>query len=128
MKKAFTRWLHRWRLRQIIRVLTHSIQEGRHPHVLEFVKSLEATELMSRGSSPSTEVSISVTRAQLDKFIVYTCALHDAKLSRITIARIGLACLCMTNAQMLGASPSAVIAKEEAARNAALAKQRIIKA
>ncbi len=125
--KALTRWLHRWRLRQIIRVLTLSIQEGRHEQVLEFVKSLEATELMSRGSSPSTEVSILVTRAQLDKFIGYTCALHDSKLSRITIARIGLACLCITSAQMLGASPTKVIAQERAARKAALEKQRILK-
>ncbi len=125
--KALTRWLHRWRLRQIIRVLTLSIQEGRHEQVLEFVKSLEATELMSRGASPSAEVSISVTRAQLDKFITYTCALHDSKLSRITIARIGLACLCITNAQMLGASPTKVIAQERAAREATLKKQRILK-
>lgn len=110
----FQKWLNRWRLRRIIMVLESQVDRGKEEHVRAFCKSLEATEMMSRGSKRESEVSIVVTRRELDAFIRYMCSLHDAKLSRIMIARIGLATLILRDDEALGQPPAQIIKEEMA--------------
>ena len=111
----FQKWLNRWRLRRIIMALQGQVNQGNNELVKGFAKNLEATEIMSRGSKKHAEVIITVTRRELDSFIRYMCSLHDAKLSRIMIARIGLATLVTRDDKMLG-QPAEVILTEEMAR------------
>jgi len=113
----FQKWLNRWRLRRIIKALQEQVNQGNNEFVKGFAKNLEATELMSRGSKKDATVSITVTRRELDLFIRYMCSLHDAKLSRIMIARIGLATLILRDDKMLGQPASEVIADEVARAN-----------
>lgn len=108
----FTKWLNRWRLRRVIVALSEQVQQGSKPLVLEFAKTLEATELMSRGLKKNVNVSMEIERAQLDAFIRYMCSLHDAKLSRIMLARIGLATLMTRDESILKQPPEEVIADE----------------
>jgi len=112
----FQKWLNRWRLRRIIMALQGQVNQGNNNLVKGFAKNLEATEIMSRGSKKDSEVIITVTRCELDSFIRYMCSLHDAKLSRIMIARIGLATLITRDDKMLG-QPAEVILTEEMARS-----------
>ena len=112
----FQKWLNRWRLRRIIVALSDQVQQGSTPLVMEFAKTLEATELMSRGLKKNVSVSIEVERAQLESFIRYMCSLHDAKLSRIMLARIGLATLMVRDESILKQVPEDVI-KSEAERS-----------
>jgi len=112
----FQKWLNRWRLRRIIVALSDQVQQGSTPLVMEFAKTLEATELMSRGLKKNVNVSIEIERAQLESFIRYMCSLHDAKLSRIMLARIGLATLMMRDESALKQAPEDVI-KSEAERS-----------
>lgn len=111
----FQKWLNRWRLRRIIVALSDQVQQGSAPLVMEFAKTLEATELMSRGLKKNVRVSMEIERAQLESFIRYMCSLHDAKLSRIMLARIGLATLMIRDESVLKQVPEDVI-KSEAER------------
>lgn len=110
----FQKWLNRWRLRRIIIALQGQVNQGNNSLVCGFAKNLEATEIMSRGSKKGEEVIITVERAELDSFIRYMCSLHDAKLSRIMIARIGLATLITRDDKTLGQSASQIITDEMA--------------
>ncbi len=112
----FSKWLNRWRLRRVIVALSGQVEQGSSPLVMDFAKSLEATEIMSRGAKKSDGISILIERAQLDAFIRYMCSLHDAKLSRIMLARIGLATLMMRDESTLKQPPEEVI-KDEIARS-----------
>jgi hypothetical protein len=58
-------------------------------------------------------VLITIERQQLDAFIRYMCSLHDSKLSRIILARVGLACLVMRDETALKAPPETVIKQEQ---------------
>lgn len=112
----FQKWLNRWRLRRIIKALTEQCNQGTVPLVLDFVKTLEATEIITRGGKKNMLVSMEIERAQLDAFIRYMCSLHDAKLSRIMLARIGLATLITRDERILGA-PAREILDEEIKRS-----------
>lgn len=103
----FSKWLNRWRLRRIIVAL--ETQSDTNQYVHDFAKSLEATEIMTRGGKKDAECLITVERAQLDAFIRYMCSLHDSKLSRITLARVGLACLMLRDEKTLKAPPREVL-------------------
>lgn len=108
----FQKWLNRWRLRRVIVTLSEQVQQGSTPNVMEFAKTLEATETMSRGLKKNVRVSIEVEHHQLESFIRYMCSLHDAKLSRIMLARIGLATLMMRDESILRQVPEEVISDE----------------
>ncbi len=108
----FQKWLNRWRLRRVIVALSGQVQQGGTPLVMDFVSTLEATELMTRGIKKHVNVSIEIERAQLDAFIRYMCSLHDAKLSRIMLARIGLATLMTRDESILKQPPEQVIKDE----------------
>ncbi len=113
----FKKWLNRWRLRRVIVALSQQVQQGSNALVMEFAKTLEATEMMSRGMKKNVNVSMEIERAQLDAFIRYMCSLHDAKLSRIMLARIGLATLMTRDESILKQPPEEVIADEIARSN-----------
>lgn len=108
----FSKWLNRWKLRRIIMALEDQVSQGTTGPVTGFTKSLEATEIMSRGIKKAALVTITCERAQLDAFIRYMCSLHDAKLSRIMLARIGLATLLTRDEKMLREPAEAVIENE----------------
>ena len=108
----YQKWLNRWRLRRIIVALQSQVNQGNNELVKGFAKSLEATEIISRGMKKNAEVNIRVARHELDAFIRYMCSLHDAKLSRIMIARIGLATLVTRDDKTLGAPAKEVIEME----------------
>ncbi len=112
----FQKWLNCWRLRRIIVALQEQVNTGNNDLVKDFAKSLEASEIMSRGSKKDAQVIITVERAELDSFIRYMCSLHDAKLSRIMTARIGLATLMTRNDKTLG-SPAKQVIKDEMTRS-----------
>lgn len=112
----FQKWLNRWRLRRVIVALSEQVMQGSAPLVMEFAKTLEATELMSRGMKKNVNVSMEIERAQLDAFIRYMCSLHDAKLSQIMLARIGLATL-ITRDESILKQPAEDVIKDEIARS-----------
>lgn len=101
------KWLARWRLRRIIVAL--ETQADFNQHITDFVKTMEATEIMSRGNKKDASCHLTVTRRELDAFIRYMCSLHDSKLSRIMLARIGLACLLVRDESVLKAPPEQVL-------------------
>lgn len=113
----FQKWLNRWRLRRIILALQGQVNQGNNDLVKGFAKNLEATEIMSRGMKKDAEVIITVSRRELDSFIRYMCSLHDAKLSRIMIARIGLATLVTRDDKMLGQPAEQILTQEMARSN-----------
>jgi hypothetical protein len=106
-------WLSRWRLRRIIASLAHATNHGLRPGVLAFAKSLEATALMASHGKKDAEVTIRVTRRELESFITYMTKLHVSKQSLLIRARIGLAVLVMSDKQLLGESPEELIAREK---------------
>jgi hypothetical protein len=107
----FQKWVARWKLRRIIVALESQTEFNQH--ITAFVRSLEATEIMSRGNKKHSDVLITIERQQLDAFIRYMCSLHDSKLSRIILARVGLACLVMRDETALKAPPETVIKQEQ---------------
>ena len=107
----FQKWMARWKLRRIIVALENQIDFNQH--ITEFVRTMEATEIMSRGNKKHSDVLLTIERQQLDAFIRYMCSLHDSKLSRITLARVGLACLAMRDETALKAPPEDVIKQEQ---------------
>lgn len=106
----FQKWKARWKLRRIIVALER--QTDFNERVTNFVRTMEATEIMSRGSKKDAQVILTVERAELDSFIRYMCSLHDSKLSRILLARVGLACLVMRDEDALKAPPEIVLQAE----------------
>lgn len=110
----FQNWLSRWRLRRILAALSFATDFGLKVEVKEFAESLEATSMMTRGSSmkKDTPVTINCTREQLDTFITYMTRLHSSKLSLWHRARIGLATLAITDKLALGETPEEFIRRE----------------
>lgn len=102
------KWKNRWKLRRIIMALEE--QQAANVHVHGFARSLEATEIMSRGMKKKDECLITVERHELDAFIRYMTSLHDAKLSRIMLARIALACLITRDEDALKEPPEKIVA------------------
>ena len=72
---------------------------------------------MSRGLKKNAEAILSVERADLEAFIRYMTSLHDSKLSRILLARVGLAALVMRDEKALQGTPKDVIGAEVARAN-----------
>lgn len=102
-----SKWLNRWRLRRIIVAL--ETQSDANKLVHGFARSLEATEIMSRGNKKDSACLITIERAELDAFIRYMTSLHDDKLSRIMLARVGLACLLVRDETALKGPPKEVL-------------------
>ena len=102
MKKRYQHWLNKWRLKRIIMTLSHACNYGLRPEVMEFARSLEATENMSRGMNDGQMVTITCERRELTRFITYMTRLHSGKLSLLLRARIGLATLMSKDKYVLG--------------------------
>lgn len=105
----FQKWKNRWKLRRIIVALSEQQHASKSVH--GFARSLEATEIMSRGLKKDADCAINIERHELDAFIRYMTSLHDAKLSRIMLARIALACLMTRDESTLKEPPEQVIAE-----------------
>jgi hypothetical protein len=106
----FNKWHTRWKLRRIIVALEEQ-QEANH-HIHSFARALEATEIMTRGMKKDAQCVITIERAELDSFIRYMTSLHDSKLSRLMLARIGLACLVMYDETALKEPAKKVVSDE----------------
>lgn len=116
------KWKNRWKLRRIIVALEE--QQNANGHVHGFARSLEATEIMSRGMKKDSECIINVERQELDSFIRYMTSLHDAKLSRIMLARIALACLITRDEETLKEPPKRIV--EEAMKTSGRKKSQLV--
>jgi len=103
----FQKWKNRWKLRRLIVALEE--QQDASGSVHGFARSLEATEIMSRGLKKNAECLITVERQELDSFIRYMTSLHDSKLSRIMLARIALACLITRDEDALKEPPQKIV-------------------
>ena len=112
MKKKYQHWLNRWRLKRIILALTNACNYGLKPQVMEFARSLEATENMSRGLKNDQVVTIQCEREELTHFITYMTRLHSGKLSLLLRARIGLATLMCSDKYILGEPVDEFIERE----------------
>lgn len=118
----FQKWKNRWKLRRIIVALEE--QQSVNDHVHSFARSLEATEIMSRGLKKDAECVINIERRELDSFIRYMTSLHDAKLSRIMLARIALACLITRDEELLKEPPQKIV--DEAMKTSGRKKSALI--
>lgn len=103
----FQKWKNRWKLRRVIVALEE--QQHASDAVHGFARSLEATEIMSRGLKKNASCTIEIERHELDAFIRYMTSLHDAKLSRIMLARIALACLIVRDEATLKEPPQKIV-------------------
>ena len=114
--KRIKAWFYRWKLKRVVAAIAMrtSVQEGERDGVYAYAKMLEATEIMTRGLKKGDEVSMQCTRDELDSFIRYMTTLHDSRLSLLIRARIGLATLTASAADVLGEKPSDVLATEAA--------------
>jgi len=102
-----SKWLNRWKLRRIIVALETQSHANKLVH--GFARSLEATEIMSRGNKKDSACLITIERAELDAFVRYMTSLHDDKLSRLMLARVGLACLLVRDEDALKAPADEVL-------------------
>ena len=118
----FSKWKNRWKLRRIIVALEE--QQDASDGVHSFARSLEATEIMSRGLKKNAECNILIERHELDSFIRYMTSLHDAKLSRIMLARIALACLIVRDEDALKEPAQKIV--DEAMKTTGRKKTEII--
>lgn len=116
------KWINRWKLRRIIVALEEQQHASKAVH--SFARSLEATEIMSRGLKKDAECNITIERHELDAFIRYMTSLHDAKLSRIMLARVALACLITRDEELLKEPPKQIVA--EAMKNSGKKKSALI--
>jgi hypothetical protein len=110
------RWVDRWRLRRIIALLAIPLNKGGLPGVHDFAKTMEATEIMTRDMKKGDEVTMTTSRGNLLMFIRYMTSMHDAKLSRLATARVGLATLMESDETAIGGGKAEVLL-EEWARN-----------
>lgn len=113
MKKAIRymtplqKWRNRWKLRQIIAVIENQI--GVPDRAVDLIKTLEATEIMTRGTKKLDPITLTTTRSELLSFIDYMNRLHSSKLGNLQLARIALATLILRDEQSLKDSPEHVI-------------------
>jgi len=119
------RWLDRWRLRRIIALLAIPLSKGAKPGVHDFAKTMEATEIMTRGTSDSEQISMVTTRGNLTQFISYMTSLHDSKLSKFATARVGLATIMESDESAIGGKKEEVM-REEWAKAQAGQKMRVV--
>lgn len=112
MNKKIQHWLARWRLKRIIAALARATDHGLREEVVQFARSLEATEMISRGCKKDQPVMITAEREQLAAFITYMTRLHTSKLSLLLRARIGLATLMVSDKYILGESVDEFIERE----------------
>ncbi len=122
-----SRWVDRWRLRRIIATLAIPLNDGGKPGVHDFAKTMEATEIMTRGVKNDTIVSLQVSRDSLDQFIRYMCSLHDSKLHKLATARVALATIMEPDEAAIGGNKKEVL-REEAARTHASGKLKVVDA
>ena len=119
------RWLDRWRLRRIIALLAIPLNHGNKPGVHNFAKMMEATEIMTRGTSNSADITLVATREDLTQFIRYMTSLHDSKLSRFATARVGLATLMESDESAVGGKKEEVL-REEFTKSQAGQKMHVV--
>ncbi len=124
--KRFNHWLSKWRLKRIIAALAHACNYGLRNEVMEFARSLEATEMMSRGCKNDQLVTITCEREQLAAFITYMTRLHSSKLSLLLRARIGLATLMVSDKYILGEPVEEFIEREFGKAKSSKDDKRII--
>ena len=110
--KKIRHWIAKWRLKRVIAALAHACNYGLREEVMEFARSLEATEMMSRGCKNDQMVTITCEREQLAAFITYMTRLHSSKLSLLLRARIGLATLMVSDRYVLGEPVDEFIERE----------------
>jgi hypothetical protein len=106
------RFVDRWRLRRIIALLAIPLKNGTKSAVHEFARTLEATEVMSRGCKPNDTVTMNVTREELVQFIRYMTTLHDSKISRLVTARVALATIMESDEKAIGGTKEQVLVEE----------------
>lgn len=106
------RWIDRWRLRRIIALLAIPLNNGSKSGVHGFAKTLEATEMISRGQKPDAMVTLNVTREELLQFIRYMTTLHDSKISKLITARVALATIMESDETAIGGKKEEVLAEE----------------
>lgn len=95
-------WYKRWMLRRIILALKVAVEDyGLKPEVLSFASALEATNAMSAGAKNNTQITLTTTKKELAVFISYIIQLHNAKLSLLTRARIGLVALLIDDGKLM---------------------------
>ena len=112
MKTKLQHWLNKWRLKRIILTLHRATDHGLRPQVVEFARSLEATEVITRGLKKKQTVTITCEREELAAFITYMSRLHTGKLSLILRAKIGLASLAMSDRYVIGEPVDEFIKRE----------------
>lgn len=110
--KKFQHWLNKWRLKRIIKALARACNYGLREEVVEFARSLEATEMISRGCKNDQMVTLTCKRGDLTSFITYMTRLHTSKLSLLLRARIGLATLMVSDKYILGEPVDEFIERE----------------
>jgi hypothetical protein len=95
-------WYKRWMLRRIILALQYACEHhGLKNEVKQFAGALEATLHMAAGNKHDQQVTITVTKKELSTFIGYMIQLHNAKLSLLTRARIGLVSLLIKDKKLM---------------------------
>ena len=119
------RWLDRWRLRRIIALLAIPLNHGNKPGVHDFAKTMEATEIMTRGVSNSEQITMTTTRENLTQFIRYMTSLHDSKLSKFATARVGLATIMAKDENAIGGEREEVL-REEFAKMQSGTKMKVV--
>lgn len=119
------RWLDRWRLRRIIALLAIPLSKGAKPGVHDFAKTLEATEIMTRGVGKTKEVTLTTTRENLTQFISYLTSMHDGRLSKFATARVALATIMAKDENAIGGKREEVL-REEFAKTRSGQKLRVV--
>jgi DNA integrity scanning protein DisA with diadenylate cyclase activity len=105
-------WVSRWKLRQIIKMYDGQTKTVMTTDAFGFIKTLEATAMMSKGMSKHERVTMNLERCEIESFIRYMTSLHDVKISRFNLARLGLATLLQADKHALGEHPAEIIKKE----------------
>ena len=106
-------WLTRWRLKRIIAALSRATEFGLREGVINFAEAMSITHSLMAGEKQDKTATITVKRKDLTEFITYMTRLHNAKLSLLQRARIGLATLTMSAEEVLGESPEDLINREK---------------
>ena len=76
---------------------------------VDLIKTLEATEIMTRGTKKFDQITITTNRSELLSFIDYMNRLHSSKLGNLQLARIALATLILRDEEALKDQPENVI-------------------
>ncbi|NCF69103.1 MAG: hypothetical protein GWP61_24355 [Chloroflexi bacterium] len=119
------RWLDRWRMRRVIAHLAIPLNNGSKSGVHDFAKTMEATEIMTRGSKPSDKITMTTTRENLTQFIRYMTSMHDTKLNWFATARVGLATIMAKDENAIGGNREEVL-REEFAKTQAGTKLKVV--